>query len=519
MRESYAKYIVKGGSAVFLALIISQILAFGIRVFLARPLLQQDLSAGVPEGYHFGLVYGTLAFISLFPLFRNIGIPTALIKYVSQYFTQRRFKQIKSLFFSALTLQLSLSILIAILIIVFAEQVAFNVFKSPEATLLIQILALWLIGDSVFTVILSSFQGLKNMLTYSIIRCLHSFLLLALMIAFVGFLDLGALGAIIAYTVNVIFVSIFGMFKLFKSYPKIFKKIKPQISMHSAKILVSFGIPVFLGSIASMILTSMDTIMIAFFRTLPEVGLYQAAQPTAKFLWYFPMTLSVLTLPMFSEIWARRDKKLLQNVLYILTRFSFFLIIPACFLFIAFPGEILRILFGEEYVAGATVLQILAVAAIIYTVYSILGQTIIGIGKPIVGSITVAIMAVINLILNILLIPSSGIVGAALASLFAYMIGFIFLFNYLQKLMKFQILDISIFKMAVGGVLTLLIIFVLKSFLNFQPLVEAAVLLILGTAIYLLWTLKTNAITQSDLLMIKNVAPIPKWILKIAKRK
>jgi O-antigen/teichoic acid export membrane protein len=235
-------------------------------------------------------------------------------------------------------------------------------------------------------------------------------------------------------------------------------------------------------------------------------------------LWYLVGAIVIVLFPMVSELWARREKKLLGGVLHFLTKFSFMLIIPAALLFITFPEIAIRLLFGANYLAGAMVLQILSVVAIVYTLYKILGCAISGIGKPIVVTKVFAVMACLNLVGNLLLIPTYGIEGAAVATLSAHLLGLALLFYYTRKFIRFTVPVMPLLKTLVGGTLTLFLIFGLKSIIVLPPWPEAFAVLIPGLSFYGIWLLTTKAITKDDLRLISRIVPMPRWLARLAGR-
>jgi O-antigen/teichoic acid export membrane protein len=282
------------------------------------------------------------------------------------------------------------------------------------------------------------------------------------------------------------------------------------------KKLFVFALPVFIGGIGGMIIGHTDTLMITVFRTLPEVGFYQVAQPTAHILLMFVGALTAVFFPMVSELWAKRERVLLSGALHFLIKFSFVLITPAALVFIAFPDIIIRLLFGDGYLAGATALQILAGAAIAYTLFVILGSAIGGIGKPIIGAKVVGAMACMNFFGNLLLIPPYGIEGAATATFCSFLFGLALLFYYAKKFIEFTMPALPLFKTLIGGLLTLLLIFGLKSVLVLPPWPEALAVIIPGLAFYSVWILATRAITKDDLKLIGKIVPTPRWLVKAA---
>lgn len=501
---TYARRLVKGSVIIFTALVALQIIAILLRMFLAR-------SLSVAE---YGLFYAVIAFISFLGLFRGVGFDSALIKHIPEFEIRKRFDKIKSSLIFTLLLRAVLAFSVAIVLFALSNQIALAVFGTTAAVLPIQILAIWsfLMIFFIFTV---AFAGFQNMPMYALMKFFDGLFVFLLALLLVGGLGLGVGGVAFAYLLTALVMGILGFALLRRGYPRVFEA-KTSITKPLVKKLSAYALPAILGGIGSLIIAHMDTLMITALRSLPEVGFYQAAQPTARFLWYFAGALTVVFLPMVSELWARRERKLLGDAAHLLIKFSFMFIIPAALIFIAFPDIIIRLLFGSNYLAGTVVLQILAGCAVINILYVIGVQIINGVGKPIINTKIVASMACLNLGLNLLLIPMYGINGAAIATFFAFTIGLVLTFYYARRFVKFTVPTSPLLKTLAGGVLTLLLIFSLKHIIVLPPWPEAFAVVIPSLLFYGVWILTTKAVTRDDLTLVKRIVPIPGWLVKAA---
>ena len=94
----------------------------------------------------------------------------------------------------------------------------------------------------------------------------------------------------------------------------------------------------------------------------------------------------------------------------------------------------LRIFFGMEYVDSYEISTILLIGVFCMSFYKIIGQLLISDGKSKHYFLILLFGAIINVIINIVLIPNYNILGAAFASVFSYaIIGLIFLIYYIKK--------------------------------------------------------------------------------------
>lgn len=476
-------------------------------MFLARSLTVAE----------YGLFYAVFALISFFILFRDLGLGSALVKYIPEFAVRKQHAEIKSSIASALLVQAAFGFIVSAALFILSDHIALLIFRTLDASLPLRILSTWFFVAILYTLMQVTFQGFQNMPAYASINFFNLLLILLLAVFFVGFLGLGVGGVAFAYLIAAAVVGLFSLTFFIKRYRRVFQE-KASVTKPLLKKLLVFALPIFIGGLGGLIIAYTDTIMITIFRTLPEVGFYQAAQPTARVLWYFPTALTVVFFPMISELWVKRERKLIGGALHFLTKFSFILIMPAAFIFIAFPEIVINLLFGPRYLAGAMALQILGVVAIIYAPYVILAYAVSGIGRPVVITKVVSFMACLNLVGNLALIPRYGIEGAAVATLVSHLIGLALLFYYTRKFIRFTVPSLPLLKTAIGGVFTLLLIFSLKSILVLPPWPEAFAVMIPGLLFYGVWILTTKAITKEDLRLIARIVPMPGWLAKLARR-
>jgi O-antigen/teichoic acid export membrane protein len=500
----YARRLVKGSAIVFIALIGSQFVAFLLRMFLARSLTVEE----------YGLFYAVFFFISFFEIFRDLGFGSALVKYIPEFNVKKQFGKLKSSIAFTLALRAVFALFIMALLFIFSDQIASSFLKTGAAAPIIQILAVWFFV-MIFLPFLSVFQSFQDMPVYALLQFLRNFLVLILAVIIIKYFGFGVTGVALAYLIELSAVVILAFFLLRRRYPFIFRA-RTSITKPLVKKLSFFALPVFLGGLGGLIMTNMDTLMLTGLRTLSEVGFYQVAQPVSHFLWYFPIALITVLFPMVSEFWARRDKKLLIGALRLLVKFSFIAIVPGTIVLIAFPEIVINLLFGPEYLAGAAALQILSATAVPYTLFMIMSYTMQGIGKPLVSTKVVAVMAMVNFLGNLALIPFYGIEGAAVTTLASYVLGTVLLFYYSKRIIRFTAPASSLVKTILGGILTLLLILGLKSIIELSPWVEAFVVIVPSLVFYAVWILATRAVTKEDLRLIARIVPMPGWLVRAA---
>lgn len=207
----------------------------------------------------------------------------------------------------------------------------------------------------------------------------------------------------------------------------------------------------FLMSVATTIYTNLDTVMLGFMANDTEVGYYTAAVKVKNILISFVTALSAVLLPrvtyyvehgMLGEFWNMTRKSL-----------SFIMVaaIPLVVYFTAFSEESILLLSGEAFVGASTPMKILMPTIWLIGITNVLGmQVLVPLGKEKKVFYSVLAGAIVDLIINMALIPEYASSGAAIGTLIAEIAVFIVQIIVLKKEIRLFIREIHIWKAMVG---------------------------------------------------------------------
>jgi len=508
--KDYARRFVKGSSIVFAALIVAGFIGILMRMFLWRSLSLVD----------YGLFYATFTFISLITLFRTVGLNDALTKYTPEFMLKKQYDKIRSSMAIIVLFQVLLTIPITLVLVFLSDPIATVICGTSAAAAapIFKILGLWFFVMAFYHIFRSTFQGFQDPITYASMEIVYILVTFLCVFFAAGVFRLGVDGVALGFLVGAAILVILWLVIFQKKYPHILVG-KLRIEKPLVKKITFFALPVFIGGIGGIILGYTDTIMLSIMRGPGEVALYQTAQPLAQMLTYFPAALGVILLPMTSELWAKREKELLGQALHLIMKFSFIIIIPAVFVFMAFPDTVIRSFAGVDYLPAVLTLQILTVAVIASTLLTILHCVVSGIGKPIIATKVIGTMAALNFIGNLLLIPKYGTAGAALTTFISGLVGLFLTLYLMRKLVKFTLPALPLFKTIMAGLLTLFFILLLKSIITLTPWwLKFIVVVAPGLLFYAAVILAMRTIDGQDFGLLKEVVPIPKRLVKIIGR-
>ena len=148
-----ARLSAKGGFSLFLGVTLSTIISAVGTILVVRLLPPTE----------YALVAIAIMPSTLITLFRDWGVNSAIVKYIAQYRSENRNKEIKELLASALLFKLALGILLSIVSFTLAGFLATNVFHLPETKNLIEIASLTILAGSFLTAAQSVFTGYERM--------------------------------------------------------------------------------------------------------------------------------------------------------------------------------------------------------------------------------------------------------------------------------------------------------------------------------------------------------------------
>ncbi|MDY6895096.1 MAG: oligosaccharide flippase family protein, partial [Thermotogota bacterium] len=183
-----------------------------------------------------------------------------------------------------------------------------------------------------------------------------------------------------------------------------------------SKELLFFSLPLLVSTILGLVMTWTDTLMLGYFKTPDVVGLYNAALPLANLIPIVLGSMNFLYVPIASQLYSRNLMEEIKRNYATLTKWTFSLTLPLFLIMFLFPETVIDILFEARYIQAGIALQILALGMFIHTFSGPNGVTLVTIGKTRLLMWTSLIGAILNIVLNFLLIPSFGIIGAAVAS-------------------------------------------------------------------------------------------------------
>ena len=394
--------------------------------FLQKPVMARYLG---PDGL--GLFSMIIMISSIIVLISGLGINSAVVKYVAEHKEDKR--KLNAVFSSAFITVAIFGVIASVGLFVFSYKLA-NIFDMPSLSHLLKIYAFILPFSLMYGVILGVLNGLREMKYYSLFNTLNSIMIFLFILTFL-FLGFGVVGAVIGDMLALIVVMVVAGIIMKKIVHFTICDYK-----RNTKPLISFGSRMMFGNTINEVNNQMDIIMIGYFLTAGDVGLYAVAISLARFFWRVPMSIQMVTYPATTEYWEKANYGALNKMVDKSVKYSACILLPIGLAVGFFAKDIIILIFGVDFVYVVLPLQILLVGTVIRGVVAQpIGGSLAGIGRPDLSFKISVIMATMNIPLNIIFIPRFGISGAALATTISLIVGSIILLLLTIKLLSIKI--------------------------------------------------------------------------------
>lgn len=251
------------------------------------------------------------------------------------------------------------------------------------------------------------------------------------------------------------------------------------IKAHIKPCLILF-IPV----IAISLYKIMDKIMLGFLTTVIEVGYYEQAEKIINIPTSIVTALGTVMLPRISNLVAKNDKKQILNYIEKSIKFMMFLAFPMSLGLISISNDFIPLFMGEQFNKTAILVNYLSITLIFISFANVIRkQWLVPNGMDNAFIISVIMGAVINLIINFILIPKLNSVGACIGTIVAEFSVMLYQMLYVRKELPILKYLKLILKFLISSIFMFGIIICFK-FINMNIFLRIFLQITLGLAIY-----------------------------------
>jgi len=382
-----------------LALVFQKILAFVYFTFLARFLGAEDLGK-----YTFAF-----AFTTIFSVLVDVGLSQILTREIAKFRDKA-----KNILSNVLGLKIILAVIIYGVVVLLV-----NLLGYPELTKkLVYLTGLVMLLDNFSLTWWSTLRGHQNLKYESISISLFQIIVVTLggILLYLGY---GVIYLVLAMVIASTFNCVFGFFQVLYRL-----KLKPRVVMDKKILftLLKMSIPFALAGIFARLNTQIDTVFLSKLGCATQelcdtnVGVYSIATKITLALHFIPLAFSAAIFPAMANLFVTNKQKLAETFEKAM-RYLIIIGLPLAIGVIALAPAFVPAVFGLEYMNSVLPLQILMISlAGIFLTFPI-GAFLNATSRQRRNTANIGIAVIINIILNLILIPKMIYTGAAIASL------------------------------------------------------------------------------------------------------
>jgi O-antigen/teichoic acid export membrane protein len=401
--ESLNLLLIKGTGKTFFVKVVGTGILFGSQIALTRML-------GV-EGY--GNYVYVLAWINILAIIGKFGFDTSSLRYIPEYNSQEKWGLLNGFFKYSNTLHIIVSVVVAafaaILIWIMSDDISSQLTKTAlYGCLLLPIIVHMQIRGAYL-------QAFKHM----VLSQGPEFIIQPIVLITITFSIFKLNGNIVnapqAIWSNLISITItiIVLYLFCKSViPKHLKAYKPEYKIPDWNKL-SFTFLLLSGF--QLLLLQTDIIMLGHYVNTKEAGLYAAASKLVKLVTFGLFAINTMAVPIVSQCYALKQKTELQGIITLAVKGGLLFSLPASLLMVIFGGKLLR-LYGAAFAVGYIPLLILVGGRVIDSMTGLVGYLMMMTNHHKAAIKIYGATVVLNVMMNMLLIPSYGMKGAAAAT-------------------------------------------------------------------------------------------------------
>lgn len=357
--------------------------------------------------------YGVLAVltttITLMVGLTQLGLSSAFFR--AYNYDYEDLKDKRAVLATVSTILLASSLCVVLLILITAPWISLLLFGSAIYSVPVQLAALAILSQNLTVPGLSWLRAESKAWPYSILSIVNLLVNLAVTVLCVGPLHMGIIGALLAIVAG--YAVIAGW-----TFPMALWRAGLRLRIDIAHNLFSFGLPLVSNTVSLWVLQLSDRYLLGRLGSLAETASYTVAYTLGG-------VLGVVVLAPFSLAWPTAMYAIAKRVdatsifRLVFRWYSLFLLFATASLAIV-AIEVLYLFFPPAYDSALPVIPLIAISIMCFGIYSYFTIGISLQRKTWLAVLLTSIAALVNVGLNLLLIPRLGALGAALATLLAY---------------------------------------------------------------------------------------------------
>lgn len=222
-------------------------------------------------------------------------------------------------------------------------------------------------------------------------------------------------GALLSLFLANVVVAVFSLSYLFKTY-----QIRLSADKEMMWSLAKMGLAYAVAVVVMQLNYRVDILLLQELSTMKEVGFYSLGVAISDKLWQLPSAIGLVVMSRTANV---EDTFKLDRDVAKLMRLSFLIVLIAAFVLWLVIPYLLPFIYGQRFTPSIPIVRLMLPGIIMFVIVRILSGRFAGAGQPKLLILLFVPTLLVNVILNVIWIPSYGGLGAAMATNVSYTLG------------------------------------------------------------------------------------------------
>lgn len=490
------KLLARSSIIVFIGLFLSKLLAYGYRIIIARYY--------GPEVY--GLFSLALMVVGIVTTFASLGLSQGVLRYVPLYRGEGKISWIRYIVKYSSIILLILGVISGAALYFLSGYISIQIFHNAALIIYIKIFAVLIPLNLISSLYLNLVRAYEKIGWYSFIfNVLQNIIKVASLILLIG-IGINGIATALSQSLAIIGMLIAAYLVAIYCFREIYGKTAIKNGGKIMGEVLSYSLPLLLASVVYSMFYWVDSFFLGYFIDATAVGIYNVAISLALTISFVPDLFGQLFLPLITREYGKKRYEMVSQLGKQVGKWIFMLNLPIFILVIIFPGAIINILFGQQYLIAQNALRLLMTGAFVYAIFAVSQSMITVIGKSKLILINTIGATILNAILNYILIPRYGLNGAAFATMVSSIVLiliFVFESYYYADVLPIRRKMLNAF---IAALIALAAMMAVKPFVEIN-LISIILLSAMFMLIYITIILLSGGLDENDkniLILIKN---------------
>jgi len=399
--ERLLKNLAKGSGFVLISQVVNRVFGFALQVFLGRL-----LGAGA-----YGLYALAVGNLELTVRLSELGLSNGLVRFVAIDRADGDISHLKGTVLASVALGGATSLALASVLALFAPWISTHLFHTMDLIWPLRIVSVIVPIYNLNSLILSALRGLQQIGNFAFVSVVHTVgtFVISVSLVIVGFGVAGALGGL---ALAVFLALVLSCCLVWRAVSPRSTKGKPKWNVSR---LLRFSLPMYLSGFSFLLLTRTDVIMLGYFASSSDVGAYWAAVTLVLLVVFGLGAINMVFAPIIASLYHQGAAEELAWLFKIVARWGFIMSFITWVPLALYSEQILGI-YGPEFLKAAGALAALASFQLVNAGVGSVGFMLQMTGHQFLSLFNSVSLALLNIGLNLWLIPKWGILGAAMAT-------------------------------------------------------------------------------------------------------